>query len=60
MHSVYLVKALVNKLLNRDKRAAILFTSSAVARYLFSGNISYGASSAMVTNFGESIYYELR
>ena len=50
----------MNKLLNRDKRAAILFTSSAVARYLFSGNISYGASSAMVTNFGESIYYELR
>ena len=54
------MKALVQKLLGRDKRAAVLITSSMAAKIVFAGAQSYSATKAMVSNFGESIHYELK
>ena len=60
LHNVYLLKALAEKLLNRDKRCALLFTSSIVADMILPCNASYSAVKACVTNWGESMYFELR
>ena len=37
LHNVYLLKALVQKLLDRDKRVAVLFTSSMASEMLMPG-----------------------
>ena len=60
LHNVYLMKALAKQQMARDKRSAVLFTSSTAAHMIFAGNASYSATKAMVSNFGESVYYELR
>ena len=60
LHNVYLLKALVQKLLDRDKRVAVLFTSSMAAEMLFSGMSNYSATKAMISNYGESVHYELK
>jgi len=60
LHNVYLMKALAKQQMSRDKRSAVLFTSSTAAHMIFAGNASYSATKAMVSNFGESVYYELR
>ena len=60
LHNVYLLKVLAGKLLNRDKRCALLFTSSIIADKILPCNSSYSASKACVTNWGESMYFELR
>ena len=46
--------------MDRDKRSAILITSSMAARMVFPGLCSYSATKSMVSNFGESIHYELK
>ena len=60
LHPVYLMKALVQKLLDRDKRVAVLFTSSMAANLFMSGNSNYSATKAMISNYAESIHYELK
>ena len=60
LHPAYLMKALVQKLLDRDKRVAVLFTSSMAANLFMSGNSSYSSTKAMISNYGESIHYELK
>ena len=60
LHNAYLLKALVQKLLDRDKRVAVLFTSSMAAEMLFAGNANYSATKALVSNYGESVHYELK
>ena len=59
LHNVYLLKALVQKLLDRDKRVAVLFTSSMASETLMSGMSNYSATKAMISNYGESVHYEL-
>ena len=53
------MKALVNKLMKRDQRCAVLITSSLAAGILLPGISSYSATKAAVSNFGESLYFEL-
>ena len=60
LHNVYLLKALVQKLLDRDKRVAVLFTSSMASEMLMSGMSSYSATKAMISNYAESVHYELK
>ena len=55
----YLSKALVQKMLNRDKRCAILITSSIAAQTLMPGIASYSATKAAVSNYGECLNFEL-
>ena len=59
LHNVYLLKAFVQKLLDRDKRVAVLFTSSMASEMLMSGMSSYSATKAMISNYAESVHYEL-
>ena len=60
LHNVYLMKALAKQQMERNKRSAVLFTSSMSAHMVFAGNASYSATKAMVSNFGESVHYELK
>ena len=53
------MKALVNKLMNRDQRCAVLITSSLAAGTLMPGITSYCATKAAISNFGESLNFEL-
>ena len=46
-------------MLNRDKRCAILITSSLGAHYLWPGKASYSATKAAVSNYGECLNFEL-
>ena len=46
--------------MKRDKRSAVLITSSAAANMVFAGAQTYSATKAMVSNFGQSIHYELK
>ena len=59
-HVVYLLKALTDKLLSRDKRCAILITSSISASIQMPGIAAYPATKAAVSNFGEAIHYDLQ
>ena len=59
LHVIYLLKALSNQLLERDKRCAVLITSSLAAYMHFAGCSNYSATKVMVSSFGESSYYEL-
>ena len=46
-------------MLNRDKRCAILITSSYTAQLLIPGIASYSATKAAVSNYGECLNFEL-
>ena len=52
LQNAYLLKALVQKLLNRDKRTAVLITSSMANEMVMPGAQSYSATKAMTSNFG--------
>jgi len=60
LHVVYLLKVLAGKLLNRDKRCAVLLTSSISAAFKMPGVAPYTATKAAVSNFGEAIHFELQ
>ena len=60
LHVVYLTKALVKGMLERDQRCAILITSSIAAQGCFPCNASYSGTKRMVTMWGESLFYELK
>lgn len=60
LHVVYLLKALTGKLLSRDKRCAVLITSSIAAHSRMAGVAAYPATKAAVSNFGEAIHYDLQ
>ena len=46
--------------MDRDQRSAVLFTSSMAAEMVFAGAAGYSATKAMISNFGESLNYELK
>ena len=60
LHVVYLLKALSNQLLRRDKRCAVLITSSISCYLIRPGSASYAATKMMISNFGEAVHYELK
>ena len=51
------MKSLANQMMDRDKRCAVLITSSIAARISKS---NYSASKAAMSNFGEAIHFELK
>ena len=60
LHPIYLAQAMTEKLLARDKRCGVLFTSSVAAYAIAPGFASYSATKHAVSNFGESLYFELK
>ena len=60
LHIVYLLKALVNQLMDRDTRAAILISSSIAADCVMGGLASYSAVKTGISNWGESLHFELK
>merc|ERR1719362_850125 len=60
LHVVYLTKAILPQQLNRGDRSTILFVSSCLANIPMPGIGAYCASKAMVSNFAEGLYYEVR
>ena len=57
---IYLSKALASTMLARDKRCALLITSSVAARAIFPCNASYSATKCMVSKWGECLHYEMK
>jgi short-subunit dehydrogenase len=60
LHPIYLCKTLLPKLLLREKRSAILITSSAFGTFVCPGISAYNASKAFVTYLGQGLNFELR
>jgi len=59
LHSVYLSKILLERLMKRPQRSAIIFTSGTGAYFPLPGGLTNGASKAMVSNWGKSLHYEV-
>ena len=57
IHGTFLLKSLSKKLMAREKRCAVLFTSSMAAYVNYS---AYSATKISLSNFGESISFELK
>jgi len=60
LHVVYLTKALLPQLQERDGKSLILTTSSSLANAVLPGLANYCATKAMVSNFMEALYFEVR
>ena len=60
LHVVYMTKALVNRLIQREKRSGVVIVSSGLSKLEMPGIASYCATKAMVTAFGTGIHYELK
>ena len=56
LHAVFLSKCFATKLMARDQRCAVLFTGSMAAYLNYS---AYSATKICISNFGESIFFEL-
>lgn len=60
LHVVYLAKAMLNQLLERRSRSAIVIVSS-VASYLIHSDITtYCTTKAMVRTFGQALHHEVK
>ena len=57
---VYFAKALLPQLMSRKQRSSILITSSVLAYISLPTLSSYCATKAMVSNFAESLHYEVK
>ena len=60
LHVVYMTKALVERLQQREKRSGLIIVSSGLANVKMPGVASYCATKAMVSAFGTGIHYELK
>jgi short-subunit dehydrogenase len=60
LHVVYMAKAMLTMMLARDKRSAIVITSSIMSYFGLAASSTYAATKAMERLFGESLHYELK
>ena len=60
LHVVLMTKAFLATLFSREQRSTIVVTSSGLANISMPGIASYCATKAMVSNFGQSLYFEVR
>ena len=60
VHVIYLTKALLPKLMERQERSLILTVSSGLANVSMPGIASYSATKALVSNFMEAFSFEVR
>lgn len=60
LSTAYIIKAMLNQLLNRDKRSAIVITSSVAATLVFPCGVPYCMSKTFVTYLAEGLNYELK
>jgi short-subunit dehydrogenase len=60
LHPVYLGKVLVEKMVKRSKRSAIILSSSSAALFHIPNNASYSAAKALVSNFFSAVHYEVK
>ena len=59
LHVIYMAKVLLEKMLKRKKKSAIVVTSSGLARVAMPGIISYCSTKVLVSRFCESIAHEV-
>lgn len=59
LHVMYFTKALMPKLVGRGQKSAILATSSVLAHGKMPGIAAYTATKALVSNFMESLHFEI-
>ena len=59
LHPIYLLQAMANKLLERDQRCGVIFTSSVAAHIVAPSAASYAASKSAISCFGEAMHFEL-
>ena len=59
LHVVYIAKVLLERMLRRKQRSAIVVTSSGLARVAVPGIISYSSTKVLVSRFCESIAQEV-
>jgi short-subunit dehydrogenase len=52
LHPIYLLKVLLNKLLSRKKRTAIIITGSGASTFPGAGVLTYSASKIFVSFLG--------
>lgn len=60
LHPIYLIKALLPKLLAREKRSAILITSSGLGSLPVPGIMTYSAAKSFSSFLGEALHIELK
>jgi short-subunit dehydrogenase len=60
LHPIYLGKILLEKLMDRGHRSAVIITSSNNCHMLNPGGASYSSTKAYVSNFWESTFYEVK
>ena len=59
LHVMYFTKALMPKLVGRGQKSALLATSSVLAHAKMPGIAAYTATKALVSNFMESLHFEI-
>ena len=60
LHVVYMAKAMLTMMLAREKRSAIIITSSVMSYIGLAASSTYAATKAMERLFGEALHYELK
>ena len=60
LHPIYLLQAMAGKLLARDQRCGVLFTSSVAAHTVAPTFASYAATKHAISCFGEAMHFELK
>ena len=60
MHAVYLTRCLVNLLLERPKKSAIIYTNSKLGMIPAPGSIVYSSTKAFLINFAQGLNYEVK
>ena len=60
LHPIYLIKALLPKLLAREKRSAVLVTSSGLASVPVPGIATYSAAKSFSSYIAEALHIELK
>ena len=60
LHVVYMTKAFLSQMIKREQRSTIMIVSSGLANTTMPGIASYCATKIMVSNFAESLYYEVK
>ena len=60
LHPVYLCKALLDQMLSREKRSAIVITSSGLGSAPIPGILAYSMSKSFTSFLGEGLNIELK
>jgi short-subunit dehydrogenase len=60
LHPIYLGKVCAEKMMKQDHKSGLIVTSSISGHYSSSGNATYSSTKAFVSNFFQSVYFEMQ